>query len=183
MYRGKVTTNPSEYLDEITEFCKIAYNESGDKNFELKSDGTSSLLRHIEENSIPMITMVLEDKKIISLSGVQRYSNDVCILAKRFYTLKEYSKSPMGKPNNFFQDYMYEPQLAWAVNYSFKIVLITFNEDKKKLIPVLEREQRKGRSFKSFIKHDKILNINNTRQYVFYKKLDKNYDVENITVR
>ena len=66
MYRGKVTTNPSEYLDEITEFCKIAYNESGDKNFELKSDGTSSLLRHITENSIPMITMVLEDKKIIS---------------------------------------------------------------------------------------------------------------------
>ena len=61
--------------------------------------------------------------------------------------------------------------------------MITFNEHNKKLIPVLEREQKKGRSFQSFKKLDKKLIINNTEQYVFYKKLDENYDVENITIR
>ena len=89
----------------------------------------------------------------------------------------------MGKPNNFFQEFMYEPQLTWAVNYNFKIALITFNEHNKRLIPVLEREQKKGRSFKGFKKLSKTLNINKTEQYVFYKKLDENYDVENITIR
>ena len=179
-----VATNALEYYNEIEEFCKNAYAESKDENYAPKDEGsTSSLLKHIKTGSIPMVVMVCHDSDIISLSGVQKYSDDVCILGKRFYTLKEYRKSPMGKPNNFFQDYMYEPQLTWSVNYGFKIALITFNEHNKRLIPVLEREQRKGRSFQSFKKLDKTLEINNKQQYVFYKKLDENYDVENITIR
>ena len=181
MYRGKFTIKPSDFINEITEFCKTAYNESGDKNFEVKSDGTSSLLKHIKQNTIPMITMVFKKDKIISLSGVQKYGA-VCLLAKRFYTLKKYSKSSMGKPNNFFWDYMYSPQLQWAVNNNYKAVMITFNEDKKRLIPVLEREQAKGRSFVSFIKHDKLLNINNTKQYVFYQKINENFNISDLDV-
>ena len=179
-----VITEPKKYLSHIKEFCHIAYQESGDENMSLNIDeDSSSLLKHIHYDTVPMITAVLQDEKIISLSGVQKYSNDVCILGKRFYTLKDHRKSPMGKPNNFFQDYMYEPQLTWSVNYGFKIALITFNEHNKKLIPFLEREQKKGRSFQSFKRLDKKLTINNTEQYVFYKKLDENYDVENITIR
>ena len=179
-----VATNPLEYLDEITEFCRIAFDESGDKNMSLDIGiHSSSLLRHIKNKTIPMITMVMNDTKVISLSGVQKYSNQVCILGKRFYTLKQYRKSPMGKPNNFFQDYMYEPQLTWSINYGFKVALITFNEHNKKLIPVLEREQRKDRSFQSFKKHDKMMNINSTEQYVFYKKIDENFNMSDLDVR
>ena len=169
-----VATNALEYYNEIEEFCKNAYAESKDDNYAPKDEGsTSSLLKHIKTGSIPMVVMVCHDSDIISLSGVQKYSD----------TLKEYIKSHMCKPNNFFQDYMYETQLTWSVNYGFKIALITFNEHNKRLIPVLEREQRKGRSFQSFKKLDKTLEINNKQQYVFYKKLDENYDVENITIR
>ncbi len=179
-----IATNPYDYIQEIKDFCKIAYEESNDENMSLDDgNNTPSLLKHLRLKTIPMITMVLYDKNIISLSGVQKYNEDVCILGKRFYTLKEYRKSPMGKPNNFFQDYMYKPQLTWAVDNNFKVALITFNEHNKKLIPVLEREQKKGRSFQSFKKLDKKLIINKTEQYVFYNKLDINYDVENITIR
>ena len=179
-----ILTKPIEYIYEITEFCKKAYDESNDENMSLRDDlNSSSLLKHIKYNTIPMITAVLHNENIVSLSGVQRYSDSVGILGKRFYTLKDYRKSPMGKPNNFFQDYMYEPQLTWSIDNNLKIVLITFNKHNKKLIPVLEREQKKGRSFQSFKKLDKKLIINNTEQYVFYKKLDENYDVENITIR
>ncbi len=182
MYRVKFTIKPSDFIDEITEFCKTAYNESGDENFELKFDkDTSSLLAHIKRKTIPVITMVFKKGKIISLSGVQRYGA-VCLLAKRFYILKKYSKSSMGKPNNFFWDYMYNSQLQWAVENNYKAVMITFNEDKKRLIPILEREQAKGRSFVSFIKHDKILNINNYKQYVFYKKIDENFNMSDLNV-
>ena len=80
----------------------------------------------------------------------------------------------MGKPNNFFQDYMYEPQLTWSINYGFKVALITFNKHNKKLIPVLEREQRKGRSFQSFKKYDKMININNTE---LIKNLDGKFGI------
>ena len=179
-----IATNPYDYIKEIKDFCKIAYEESNDENMSLDDgNNTPSLLKHLRLKTIPMVTMVLYDKNIISLSGVQKYNEDVCILGKRFYTLKEYRKSPMGKPNNFFQDYMYKPQLSWAVDNNFKVALITFNEHNKKLIPVLEREQKKGRSFQSFKKLDKKLIINKTEQYVFYNKLDINYDVENITIR
>ena len=179
-----IATNPYDYIQEIKDFCKIAYEESNDENMSLDDgNNTPSLLKHLRLKTIPMVTMVLYDKNIISLSGVQKYNEDVCILGKRFYTLKEYRKSPMGKPNNFFQDYMYKPQLSWAVDNNFKVALITFNEHNKKLIPVLEREQKKGRSFQSFKKLDKKLIINKTEQYVFYNKLDINYDVENITIR
>ena len=179
-----IATNPYDYIQEIKDFCKIAYEESNDENMSLDDgNNTPSLLKHLRLKTIPMVTMVLYDKNIISLSGVQKYNEDVCILGKRFYTLKEYRKSPMGKPNNFFQDYMYKPQLTWAVDNNFKVALITFNEHNKKLIPVLEREQKKGRSFQSFKKLDKKLIINKTEQYVFYNKLDINYDVENITIR
>tara|TARA_Y100001938_G_C7846357_1_gene308613 strand:+ start:36 stop:590 length:555 start_codon:yes stop_codon:yes gene_type:complete len=179
-----IATNPYDYIQEIKDFCKIAYEESNDENMSLDDgNNTPSLLKHLRLKTIPMVTMVLYDKNIISLSGVQKYNEDVCILGKRFYTLKEYRKSPMGKPNNFFQDYMYKPQLSWAVDNKFKVALITFNEHNKKLIPVLEREQKKGRSFQSFKKLDKKLIINKTEQYVFYNKLDINYDVENITIR
>ena len=179
-----VLTKPKDYIYEIEEFCKKAYEESNDENMSVNYDNnSSSLMRHVKNGSIPMITAVLHNENMISLSGVQKYSDDVCILGKRFYTLKKYRKSPMGKPNNFFQDFMYEPQLTWAINYNFKIALITFNEHNKRLIPVLEREQKKGRSFKGFKKLYKTLNINKTEQYVFYKKLDENYDVENITIR
>ena len=179
-----IATNPYDYIQEIKDFCKIAYEESNDENMSLDDgNNTPSLLKHLRLKTIPMLTMVLYDKNIISLSGVQKYNEDVCILGKRFYTLKEYRKSPMGKPNNFFQDYMYKPQLSWAVDNNFKVALITFNEHNKKLIPVLEREQKKGRSFQSFKKLDKKLIINKTEQYVFYNKLDINYDVENITIR
>ena len=64
---------------------------------------SSSLLKHIKYNTIPMITAVLHNENIVSLSGVQRYNDSVGILGKRFYTLKDYRKSPMGKPNNFFK--------------------------------------------------------------------------------
>ncbi len=179
-----IATNPYDYIQEIKDFCKIAYEESNDENMSLDDgNNTPSLLKHLRLKTIPMVTMVLYDKNIISLSGVQKYNEDVCILGKRFYTLKEYRKSPMGKPNNFFQDYMYKPQLTWAVDNNFKVALITFNEHNKKLIPVLEREQKKGRSFQSFKKLNKKLIINKTEQYVFYNKLDINYDVENITIR
>ncbi len=179
-----VATNPNDYLQDIKEFCSIAYNESNDENMSLDDgNNTPSLLKHIRLKTIPMITMVLHDEKVISLSGVQKYNEDVCILGKRFYTLKEYRKSPMGKPNNFFQDYMYKPQLSWAVENNFKAALLTFNEHNKKLIPVLEREQRKGRSFVSFKKYDKMMTINKTEQYVFYKKLDENFNMSDIDVR
>ena len=179
-----VATNPIEHLEEITKFCEIAYKESDDKNMSLDTGiYSSSLLKHIKQNTIPMITIVMHDENIISLSGVQKYNENVCILGKRFYTLKKYRKSPMGKPNNFFQDYMYEPQLTWSINYGFKVALITFNKHNKKLIPVLEREQRKGRSFQSFKKYDKMININNTEQYVFYKKLDENFNMSELNVR
>jgi len=179
-----ILTKPKEYIYEITEFCKKAYDESGDENMLLRDDlNSSSLLKHIKHNTIPMITAVLHNENIISLSGVQKYNKNVCILGKRFYTLKKYRKSPMGKPNNFFQDYMYEPQLTWSINYGFKVALITFNKHNEKLIPVLEREQRKGRSFQSFKKYDKMININNTEQHVFYKKLDENFNMSELNVR
>ena len=103
-----VLTKPKDYIYEIEEFCKKAYEESNDENMSVNYDNnSSSLMRHVKNGSIPMITAVLHNENIISLSGVQKYSDDVCILGKRFYTLKKYRKSPMGKPNNFFQDFMY----------------------------------------------------------------------------
>ena len=114
-----ILTKPKEYIYEITEFCKKAYDESGDENMSLRDDlNSSSLLKHIKHNTIPMITAVLHNENIVSLSGVQRYSNSVGILGKRFYTLKDYRKSPMGKPNNFFQDFYY--LIFWKQDYNFQ---------------------------------------------------------------
>ena len=108
--------------------------------------------------------------------------SSIAVILRDGVILKKYSKSSMGKPNNFFWDYMYNSQLQWAVENNYKAVMITFNEDKKRLIPILEREQAKGRSFVSFIKHDKILNINNYKQYVFYKKIDENFNMSDLNV-
>ena len=52
-----------------------------------------------------------------------------------------------------------------------------------KINTCIRERTKKGRSFKGFKKLSKTLNINKTEQYVFYKKLDENYDVENITIR
>jgi hypothetical protein len=75
---------------------------------------------------------------------------------------------------------MYQPQLQWASDNKFKVLLITFNEHNKRLIPVLQREQKKGRSFESFKKLSKKLFINSTDQHVLYKILDPNCDIEKI---
>jgi len=181
MMNTLIITSPGSQIEIIQNFCKQAFEESADENMSLRDDKDSpSLLKHIKYNTIPMITAVTNGKEIISLSGVQKLNSDVGILGKRFYTLKKFRRSPMGKPNNFFQDYMYQPQLQWASDNKFKVLLITFNEHNKRLIPVLQREQKKGRSFESFRKLSKKLFINSTDQHVLYKILDTNYDIEKI---
>ena len=178
-----------EYFDDIFKFCQKAHRETKLKqtiknmspvNWE---ENKESLLYRIYvkgffDNEKGMLTLVYYNNELISLSGVESYSNDVAIMAKRYFVLRAY------RPYPFLHNFMLDPQLEWALKRKFKVALLTINEYQKNTVFSLIKRSKENKAFilgkkikmpkyKDFTIHPEIVKLNNSFQYILYKDLEE----------
>jgi hypothetical protein len=123
---------------------------------------------------------LLKGEEIIALSGVNKSDFDplVALGGVRTWVTKPYrGKFLVGR-------HLCPLQLAWAKDRNYKTLCLTFNEYNKRLIPYFKRSglgiQKKRNPNSLFYNGqfhvDFACNINLTKQYVIYHKIDESYE-------
>lgn len=166
--------------NQIEEYCKkIEYKEL----FDIDYHNHSSLLYEIYTKRSYVkpngsLFLIYDNNHIISISGTQRYNDDICFLAKRHSIVKEHR----GK--GLYSYHMLQPQVEWAKKNGYKMGLFTWNEDREILYKIYKKISR-GRCRWSgvadmykdkLIVYDGVYKINGVPQYVMGYKIDENFE-------
>lgn len=128
--------------------------------------------------------IIYDNDKIIGCGGVYKsnFNSEIAIAGTRTYIDPEY------RNQSLLREYLLPFNKTWARNNNCKIVLLCFNEYNKNIIEIFKR-RRLGETF------DRIntrnvphlfytglhevgfpVNIQYTKQYAIYEKLDENYN-------
>lgn len=187
------------YFKDIFDFCKEAVDISSQeskigrnveqtiKNMAYKdweSNNHCLLYRlYVKDdfnNGNGMFCVLYEDDKIVSVSGVSKYNDEVSMLARRQYSLLSL------KSKGLLHDYFLEPQIAWAKDSGSKAAVILINDYNKWLYNSLKRVGEGKASllghegglarYRDFIFLGGPFRINYADQYVAMYKIDKDFD-------
>ncbi len=164
---------------DIHEFCKAAVVEDNYVGIKRNMDyifwhkNKHSLLYQIYIAKKYECIMVAYDKnKIIAISGIELYNEDVAIILKRLYVLKNFRKNKE----------MFLPlQIDWCKEHNIKMAMITINNYNKKMKSMMDRfitdpSTRKRYPIISKFKYHGKMKINSIKQDVYYFKLEEKYD-------
>jgi len=176
--------------NDIIDFCKFANAHTSDpahvnmfhKDWQTHPETLPYLIylspRFLNDNGK---FFVLTDKdKIIGISGihVSNFDSNVALGGVRTWLPFEYrGKFLIGK-------YVLPKQLEWAKNKNLKTIALTFNSYNKDLIKYFKRSGlgiKKNRNPNSMFYNgvyevDYPCNIQHTKQWVIYDKIDMNYE-------
>lgn len=124
--------------------------------------------------------------QIIACAGVYQsdFSSDIVIAGCRTWVSKEFRNS------NLMREFILPAQKKWSIENNFKILCLSFNEYNKNIIEVYKR-RRLGETvdrmntkephhlfFTGLHTVDFPVNIQYTKQWVIYEKLDPNYEFD-----
>lgn len=132
--------------------------------------------------------LVLDAGVIVACSGVYKseFSNKVALGGCRTWISKEYRH--LGLPRELFLP----AHKQWAIDNDCKTVSITFNDYNKNLIQTFKRkrlgEQRSPRQshhlfYNNFNEVDFPVNVQYTKQWVIYEKLDSSFVFDWTTIK
>jgi len=185
------------YYDEIFEFCERAEKETTlDKTKNnMKAEGwekyPESLLyrlyysRKYDDGNGALSILYDSPGNICSMAGVERHTNNIAIMAKRYYVRRKYRFMPL------LSNFILGPQVEWATKKGFKVCLITVNEyQRHTVLQLFKRAQKR----KAMILGDKVYPegniyekmqivpvktfINGEYQFIIVHKIDDNYNLD-----
>ena len=171
------------YFDDIKVFCRDALMDCKHEQTRRNMDdqrwihNRESLLNclYIQKKISPLF-LATDNDKIIGLAGIEKYNDDVAIIGKRLFILKQYRNQLI----HWYQ--IIKPQIQWCKNNGYKIVIWTHNEYKKILLKhtaEYEDEAKRDSSI-NFIILPKTYQICGRQQYITGIYLNDKYKEKNI---
>lgn len=134
-------------------------------------------------NSNGKFNIIFDDKTVVGCSGVYRsnFCNEIAVLGTRTWINKIYRNQYISR------DFLLPDEKKWAIDNNFKLIILTFNEYNKNLMQLWHRNRiglnKKERNFYHFgysgieiVPY--LVEIQYTKQYVMYEKLDKNWSFD-----
>jgi hypothetical protein len=179
-------------IDQFYNFCQTVattYDSPAAKNMWGDDNNTLPyLLNNSDRFDYPNgdFSVLFDNGKVIACSGVYKSSFDsnVGIAGVRTFVIDEYRHLSLNR------EYFLVEQKKWCVDNGIKVIMLTFNEYNKNLIAVFKR-RRLGESkdrcntrepkhlfYNNFNEVQFPLNIQYTKQWAIYEKLDKDYNVD-----
>lgn len=187
-------------IDEHQSFIKLlrmaslekeqpAHSNMYDDDWRNKPNTLLYILENTDRFKINGFFHVIFDSDIAVACGgayTSEFSNDVAILGTRTWIHKDYRHKLITR------DYLLPEEKAWAIKNNYKMIVLTFNEYNKNLRKLWVRqrlgENRPERTEKHFGYNNAYaveypVNIQYTKQYVLYEKLDNSYEFDWSTIR
>jgi hypothetical protein len=173
---------------EFKNFCieQSLSNELASSN--MFGEGPNSLNYILENterfcNNNGEFFILYADNQIAACSGVYKadFNIHIAIAGTRTWTIKKF------KNKSLHRNLLLPIQKSWALSNNIKQVAICFNDYNKNLIEAFYRNRigesirirKKEHLFFSNINHLKFpVNIQNTKQWVLYEKIDPNWDFD-----
>ena len=191
-----VKENFWRFFDDVKNFCTQAEKETKlekTKN-NMKADGwenyPESLLHRLYksnkyDNGNGCLVLVYDNDKLFALSGVEKHTDNIAIISKRLFVLREYRTVPI------FSMFIIKPQIEWAKKRGFKVCLITVNEyQRDTVLRIFKRAQKRGaiilgrkvypdgNIFKEMKIYPVKMFINGEYQYIISYLIDKDYQID-----
>jgi hypothetical protein len=171
-----------EFLrDASTEEDQPAHSNMWDLKWEIKTNTLPYILTHTDRfKKNGSFYVLFDDSVVVACSGAytSNFSNDVALLGVRTWIHCNYRHKLISR------EYLLPAQKAWAIKNNHKIVALTFNDYNKNIIKIWNRkrlgEVRTSREPHHF-GYDNVhivdfpVNIQYTKQWVIYEKLDSNF--------
>lgn len=182
---------------DFFQFCKeISFNSKdvAAKNMWGETNNTLTyLLSHTDRISPPNgdFYILYDRDKIVSCSGVYRsnFNSEIAIAGVRTYVIEQYRHLSLNR------DYLLIEQKKWCVKHNIKLIGLTFNDYNKNLIKVFKRKrlgEKTNRIISRSVDHlfynglNELhfpVNIQYTKQWIIYEKLDPNFDFDWLSIR
>jgi hypothetical protein len=191
-YKNRLLDDP-DFQERLIKFCQECTKETNnlanknmwDENWE---NNPSTLLYHLYiskrfySETGEMYVMIKNDKEIIGTSGVyvSNFDSNVAIGGVRAWMLKQYRGKILM--NNNRGPYALPIHIDWTRERGLKTTIFTFNEYSLNLINYFKRigfgfADRNSEFFNlNFNQIDFPVNIQNTKQWVIYHKIDESYE-------
>lgn len=179
-----------EHKEDILKYCELAFQEKHEPshvnmysdNWEENPATLPYLIyksNRFSNNNGDMFILFDGCDNIVALSGVNisDFDNKVALGGVRTWlNVDQRGKFVVGR-------YLLPMQLKWAVEHGMKTIALTFNDYNKRLIPYFKRTGfgiEKKRDINSMFFNgqfhvDFSVNINHTKQWVIYHKIDESY--------
>jgi len=159
-----------EYFYAIKFFCRKAMNDCRNSQTRLNMDSITwkdnpeSLLNCVyKQKKIDPLFLAFDNGEIIGLAGIEKYNEDVAIISKRLFVLREYRNKLVHWKKILKQ------QIEWCREQGFKICITTQNEYKK----AMHRHIKQWN--KGFVILPEKYNICGRKQYICGLYLDEKF--------
>jgi GNAT superfamily N-acetyltransferase len=176
-----------KFLSDIDESSPASKN-MWDYCWEDKPNTLPYILEHTDRyfESRGEFIVLYNNNQVIGCGGVYKsnFNSDIAIAGSRTYI------DPKYRNQSLLREYLLPFNKEWATNHNCKIVSLSFNEYNKNIIEIFKR-RRLGETLDRINTRNKPhmfysglhevtfpVNIQYTKQYVIYEKLDKNYDYD-----
>lgn len=190
-------TLTSKERDQFIEFLKEARPETTqpahinmyDIDWHNKNNTLMYILEYTDRfKNNGFYQVVFDNDKVIASGGAyaSEFSDDVAILGTRTWIHKDYRHKLISR------EQLLPNEKKWAIENGFKIIVLTFNDYNKNLMKLWNRtrlgESRTSRESHHFgyngvTEVEFLVNIQYTKQYVLYEKLDPSYDFDWETIK
>jgi hypothetical protein len=179
-----------EFLKEAsTETTQPAHTNMYDNDWHNKNNTLMYILEYTDRfKNNGFYQVVFDNDKVIASGGAysSEFSDDVAILGTRTWIHKDYRHKLISR------EQLLPNEKKWAIENGFKIIVLTFNDYNKNLMKLWNRtrlgESRTSRESHHFgyngvTEVEFLVNIQYTKQYVLYEKLDSSYDFDWETIK
>jgi len=170
--------------DARTETTQPAHENMWDDDWSNKNNTLPYILEYTDRFSNNGIYQVLFDgNKVVASSGayVSAFCDELAIVGVRTWIRKEYRNLSLAR------EYLLPIEKAWAIENKLKAIAVSFNDYNKNIATLWKRmrlgENRTPRqSYHMFYNGINEItfpvNIQYTKQWVMYEKLDKSFDYD-----
>jgi hypothetical protein len=134
--------------------------------------------------------ILFDGDKVVAVGGVYRsnFNEYISIAGARTFVNDNYRRK------NLMREYILPRHKKWSIEHNHKIIMVSFNEYNKKLINIFKRNGLADNSLpllqnSHHLFNDKIYevefpcNVQHTKQYIFYEKLDKDFSFDWATLK
>lgn len=190
----KITANQQKSFIQFLKLASLekeqpAHSNMYDDDWGNKPNTLPYILEHTDRfKNNGFFHIIFDNNNAVACGGayVSEFSSDIAILGTRTWIHKDYRHKLITR------DYLLPEEKAWAIENNYKMIVLTFNEYNKNLRKLWVRqrlgESRPDRTEKHFGYSnvhilDYPVNIQYTKQYVLYEKLDDSYDFDWSTIK
>lgn len=179
-------------IDQRQLFYRFLKNTTKETSQPAHNNMSVDALLHILDNTDrfknSLFNILFDDEKVVACSGcyIAVFCSDVLISGSRTWVDRQYRNKHISR------EYLLPAEKKWAIDHNIKCIALTFNEYNKNMINLWFRkrfgEVRSPRTplhfgFNGVHVVPYPVNIQYTKQWVIYEKLDKNFDYDWESIR